>query len=179
MQRIRPDRPSLGRPVDAARRGTLREGTAMTPARSLAASVVALGFASTLTAPLPAIAAPAPCERAENYAAQSGAELLRINRLEVHSSGAERPLAGSDAANSKTRIGDGREGRPGENASSIEGTGDRLLDPASESADRDPADGDEHGELGSQGAGMLGGALSRSHAGSGGGAGTGAGAGSG
>ncbi len=64
----------------------------MTPARSLAASVVALGFAGSLTAPLPATAAPAPCERAENFAAQSGAELLRIDRLEVRPTGGERPV---------------------------------------------------------------------------------------
>nr|WP_221379765.1 hypothetical protein [Actinoplanes polyasparticus] len=63
----------------------------MTPARSLAASVVAFGFASALTAPQPALAAPAPCERAENFAAQSGAEMLRINKLEVHAAAPERP----------------------------------------------------------------------------------------
>ncbi|AEV81398.1 hypothetical protein ACWT_0386 [Actinoplanes sp. SE50] len=61
----------------------------MTPARSLAASVAALGFASTLTAPLPAHAAstlapaPAPCQQAHRYAAQSEAELLRIERLDL------------------------------------------------------------------------------------------------
>ncbi|NMO57167.1 hypothetical protein HH310_39090 [Actinoplanes sp. TBRC 11911] len=64
----------------------------MTSARSLAASVAALGFASALTAPMPALAAPAPCERAENYAAQSGAALLRIDELEVRKA-AERPVA--------------------------------------------------------------------------------------
>jgi LPXTG-motif cell wall-anchored protein len=64
----------------------------MTPARSLAASVIALGFASSLTAPTPAFAASAPCDRAENFAAQSGAEMLRINRLAWHtSSDLERP----------------------------------------------------------------------------------------
>ncbi|HEY0532489.1 MAG TPA: hypothetical protein VGD29_12925 [Actinoplanes sp.] len=64
----------------------------MTPARSLAASVIALGFASSLTAPTPAFAAPGPCERAQNYAAQSGAEMLRIDRLAWHtSSDPERP----------------------------------------------------------------------------------------
>lgn len=62
----------------------------MTPARSLAASVAALGFVSALTAPVPAFAAPAPCERAENFAAQSGAELLRIDELDVRKA-AERP----------------------------------------------------------------------------------------
>lgn len=66
----------------------------MTPARSLAASVVALGFAGSFTA-TPAYAAPAPCEHAENFAAQSGAELLRIVRLEIRkpAGAAERPQA--------------------------------------------------------------------------------------
>jgi LPXTG-motif cell wall-anchored protein len=83
----------------------------MTPARSLAASVIALGFASSFTAPLPAFAAPAPCERAENYAAQSGAEMLRIDRIDWHSdadsdSNHERPSAkssppGSDKSSSR------------------------------------------------------------------------------
>ena len=65
----------------------------MTPARSLAASVVAFGIAgTTLTGPLPAHAAATPCGRAENYAAQSGAELLRIDRLEVRpESSVDRP----------------------------------------------------------------------------------------
>ncbi len=54
----------------------------MTPARSMAASVVALGFAGSLTAPPPAHAAPG-CVRPEHYAAQSGAELLRIDRLDL------------------------------------------------------------------------------------------------
>ncbi|MFI5894328.1 hypothetical protein ACIA5D_29930 [Actinoplanes sp. NPDC051513] len=65
----------------------------MKPARSLAASVVALGFAGSVAAPLPAFGAPAPCERAESYAAQSGAELLRIDRLEVRAGEQERPVA--------------------------------------------------------------------------------------
>jgi hypothetical protein len=72
----------------------------MKPARSLAASVVALGFAGSVAAPQPAFAAPAPCERAENYAAQSGAELLRIDELEIRTGGEERPVtkAPSDEA---------------------------------------------------------------------------------
>jgi hypothetical protein len=68
----------------------------MTSARSLAASAVALGFASALTAPMPASAAPAPCERAESYAAQSGAESMRIERLEVRMVAPERPTAKND-----------------------------------------------------------------------------------
>jgi hypothetical protein len=38
--------------------------------------------ALTLAVPRQAAAAPAPCERAEQYAAQSGAELLHVDRLE-------------------------------------------------------------------------------------------------
>jgi hypothetical protein len=55
----------------------------MTPARSLAASVAALGFASAMTAPLPAYAAPAPCTRAGRFAAQAEAEAFRIERLDL------------------------------------------------------------------------------------------------
>jgi hypothetical protein len=40
---------------------------------------------------MPALGAPAPCERAESYAAQSGAELLRIDELEVRKAAPERP----------------------------------------------------------------------------------------
>lgn len=53
----------------------------MTPARPLAASVAVLGIAGVVGVPMPATAAPVPCARAERYAAQSGAELLRLNRL--------------------------------------------------------------------------------------------------
>ncbi|WP_250002252.1 hypothetical protein [Actinoplanes sp. M2I2] len=68
----------------------------MTPARSLAASVVALGFAGALTAPQPALAAPASCEQAENFAAQSGAELLRIDKLELRAPAVDRPRVKPD-----------------------------------------------------------------------------------
>ena len=53
----------------------------MTPARPLAASVAALGIAGVFGVPVPATAAPGPCDRAERYAAQSGAELFRLTRL--------------------------------------------------------------------------------------------------
>ncbi|MCM4079393.1 hypothetical protein [Paractinoplanes hotanensis] len=78
----------------------------MTPARSLAASVVALGFASALTAPQPALAAPAPCERAENFAAQSGAEMLRIDKLEVRAAAPERPRFKNAPKTEKGTVGD-------------------------------------------------------------------------
>ncbi|SDT72396.1 hypothetical protein [Actinoplanes derwentensis] len=89
----------------------------MAPARSVAASVVALGFAGTLTAPLPALAAPG-CARAERYAAQSGAELLRIDRLDLKPGG---------------RIADSR-------TKSSAGTGDKGADSEPDQADdSDPA----------------------------------------
>jgi hypothetical protein len=59
----------------------------MTPARPWAASVVALGIAGAFTAPIPARAAPALCEHAENYAAQSGAKMLRLNTLDLRPAG--------------------------------------------------------------------------------------------
>ncbi|MEU4559256.1 hypothetical protein AB0F72_12790 [Actinoplanes sp. NPDC023936] len=55
----------------------------MTPPRSVAASVVALGFAGALTAPLPALAQNARCTSPGSHAAQSSAQVLRINRLEL------------------------------------------------------------------------------------------------
>jgi LPXTG-motif cell wall-anchored protein len=92
----------------------------MTPARSLAASVIALGFASSFTAPLPAYAAPAPCERAENYAAQSGAEMLRIDRLDLHSTkDPERPTIKSSAG-------------PQQESAKAKSSTDELLGPASD-----------------------------------------------
>jgi LPXTG-motif cell wall-anchored protein len=76
----------------------------MTPARSLAASVIALGFASSLTPPTAAFAAPAPCPSPENYAAQSGAEMLRIDRLAWHAnSDLQRPsIKSSESASSSS-----------------------------------------------------------------------------
>jgi LPXTG-motif cell wall-anchored protein len=95
----------------------------MTPARSLAASVIALGFASSLTAPLPAFATSAPCERAENYAAQSGAEMLRIDRLDLHSSkDLERPRVKSSSSSS----GDSSGGAERESATVTDSTDDLL-----------------------------------------------------
>ncbi|GAA2694516.1 hypothetical protein [Actinoplanes palleronii] len=56
----------------------------MTSATSLAASVAAIGFAGVLGVPGPAFAgAPAPCAGTQRYAAQSEAELLRIERLDL------------------------------------------------------------------------------------------------
>jgi LPXTG-motif cell wall-anchored protein len=68
----------------------------MRSTRSLVASAAALGFAGSFPAPTPVLAAVAPCERAESYAAQSGAEILKISRLSVRTADAhERPATAS------------------------------------------------------------------------------------
>ncbi|GLY98199.1 hypothetical protein [Actinoplanes sp. NBRC 103695] len=77
----------------------------MTPARPFAASVAALGVAGVIAVPAPAFAAPDSCPRWERYAAQSGAELLKIDKLSVRpqrepGSGRDRdapPGSGDDA----------------------------------------------------------------------------------
>jgi len=116
----------------------------MTPARSLAASVVALGFASAFT-PQPALAAPAPCEQAEIFAAQSGAESLRIDKLEVRARAAERPRAKSDPADAKAE------------ESTTRDAGGRVLSGDAESVIPDPADSDTLSEgIGLIGTGTLG-----------------------
>src|SRR4051812_49087351 len=108
----------------------------MTPARSLAASVVALGVASSLTTALPASAAPAACQRAENYAAQSGAEILRIDRLELRSAEADRPRSGDTSHRVRPHAAvDGAADRvpPGTSSDERDGTG-HGFDPAGGSA---------------------------------------------
>jgi hypothetical protein len=120
----------------------------MTPARPLAASVVALGLAGVITAPAPAVAALAPCEQIQEYAAQSGAELLRVHRLDLAALGAEepaegaaaagRPAAGSSPGPAKARPGTpGAPGAPGAPAAGP-GGGDA---PGRGSAGRSEADG--------------------------------------
>ena len=47
----------------------------------------ALGVVGSLLVPLPAAAAPVPCDQALRYAAQSGAEVLRIGSLDLGSQG--------------------------------------------------------------------------------------------
>ena len=76
----------------------------MTAVRPLAASVVALSIAGAFT-PIPASAAPVPCERAENYAAQSGAELLRLNRLDLRPVGRDdQPVTRVGLADAKSAL---------------------------------------------------------------------------
>lgn len=60
----------------------------VTPAvRAAAAGVV--GAVAALLLPLPAAAAPAPCEQAQRYAAQSGTKLIRIGNLNRGPAGRE------------------------------------------------------------------------------------------
>ncbi|WP_250029166.1 LPXTG cell wall anchor domain-containing protein [Paractinoplanes maris] len=109
----------------------------MTPARSLAASVVALGFAGALTAPQPALAAPAPCEQAESFAGQSGAELLRIHQLEVRTSTMNRPRVKQE--------------------NGVADAAHRVLSSGDDSIVPDPADSDTPSEaIGLIGTGVLG-----------------------
>ncbi|MFD0518793.1 hypothetical protein [Paractinoplanes durhamensis] len=107
----------------------------MTPVRSLAASVVALGFAGTIAAPMPANAALVPCERAENYAAQSGAEALRIDKLEIRAEdrGSERPVTKAGQSAEKADEDSGGEGA----ADRILGTGAAAIDPTAGGEDAD------------------------------------------
>ncbi|GGN70232.1 hypothetical protein GCM10010112_36540 [Actinoplanes lobatus] len=81
----------------------------MNPARSVAASVVMIGF---LTAPPPAFGAPVTCAQPARYAAQSSAELLRIDRLELGIT--DRRGGGADVEGDGSH---GRDGRPGTNGS--------------------------------------------------------------
>ncbi|MFI5934898.1 hypothetical protein [Actinoplanes sp. NPDC051494] len=67
-----PSAPSANERAGAARPSLRR--------RSFTA-VGTLGAVGVLAVPLPASAAPAPCEQAERYAAQSGSQILRINSL--------------------------------------------------------------------------------------------------
>ncbi|MEU8240620.1 hypothetical protein AB0C07_20445 [Actinoplanes missouriensis] len=82
----------------------------MTPARSVAASVAALGFAGALTAPLPALAQNARCASTGSHAAQSSAQVLRINRLELGAvaAPATRAPEGGPPAVSGVALGDVR-----------------------------------------------------------------------
>jgi hypothetical protein len=97
----------------------------MTPARSVAASVVALGLAGTLTLPAPAsaaaaFAAPQTCDRPEHYAAQSAAELLHIDRLDLGPAGRPTTSSGTTGAGAPSAR---EHARAGGNGVSVPGAG--------------------------------------------------------
>ncbi|MEV7626184.1 hypothetical protein [Actinoplanes sp. NPDC089786] len=161
----------------------------MTPARPMvartfAASVAALGVAGIIAAPASAtvvLAAPAPaggCAQPERYAAQSGAELLKISKLTVRSNGkpgdgrgrhmdahGDRAGRTPSPGTLRTPVGDAPTPGPGTTAGS--------------SADAGPAGGDRGKPRPSGGSllGNLGGAVGLGSGGPGGGQGGGQGGG--
>jgi hypothetical protein len=73
------------RPAEAERSST----TAIRAARRgvSALGAVALGIGGAFAVPAAAAAAPAPCEQADRYAAQSGAGMFRLNKLDAGTGG--------------------------------------------------------------------------------------------
>lgn len=69
-----------------------------------AVRAAAFGLAGALITPLPAAAAPAPCEQAERYAAQSGAELIRLDKLDVGPAGRDRPVTDIGVGDAKSAV---------------------------------------------------------------------------
>lgn len=140
----------------------------MTPARPLAASVAALGIA-VFAVPLPAsaaarpaLAAPDTCAGAERYAAQSGAEVIRVEKLSVRAAkepphggrgrsaddnktgtapvqsaagAGKAAVSGSGTGKSKTAGGGGRGATDATTSADKSRTGDASGSPASEHAD--------------------------------------------
>jgi hypothetical protein len=65
----------------------------------------ALGVVGALLVPLPAAAAPAPCEQALRYAAQSGAQLMRIGSLDLGPAGStDQPIRAVGVGDAKSAL---------------------------------------------------------------------------
>src|SRR5688572_29374642 len=65
----------------------------------------ALGVVGALLVPLPAAAAPAPCEQALRYAAQSGAQLMRIGSLDLGPAGrTDQPIRAVGVGDTKSAL---------------------------------------------------------------------------
>ena len=90
---------------------------------ALAVAAVTFALGGALAVPSAALGAPAPCERADEYAAQSGAQVFRVDRLEGFKSGrisdvgvaeAKSALVADAAVNSAavTRLLDADAGKP-------------------------------------------------------------------
>ncbi|MEV4637872.1 hypothetical protein AB0J80_11005 [Actinoplanes sp. NPDC049548] len=58
----------------------------------------AAGVVGMLLVPLPASAAPAPCEQAERYSAQSGSQILRLTQLDLGEAGKNASGTGTDGS---------------------------------------------------------------------------------
>jgi hypothetical protein len=94
-------------------------GTARRRRKLVGAATV--GLVGALLTPLPATAAPAPCEQAERYAAQSGAEAIRIDKLDL------RPAGRSDAPVTGIGVGDAKSALVAQSAVNTAAIG-RVLD---------------------------------------------------
>src|SRR4051812_2028075 len=65
----------------------------------------ALGVVGALLVPLPAAAAPAPCEQALRYAAQSGTQLMRIANLDLGPAGRDdQPIKDVGVGDAKSAL---------------------------------------------------------------------------
>ena len=96
-----PARVDLAIPAEPARAHRRTAGRAAGKTTRIAA----FGLVGAFLVPLPAAAAPAPCEQAERYAAQSGAELIRINKLDLGPAGRdEDPVTGVGVGDAKSAL---------------------------------------------------------------------------
>jgi hypothetical protein len=95
-----PGLPGSGR-ESAARCGRHRREAGY---RGLAAlGAIALGIGGAFATPVAASAAPAPCEQAQRYAAQSGAQLFRLNKLDAGNLTIDNDRRGRAGAEAKSR----------------------------------------------------------------------------
>ncbi|MEV4703637.1 hypothetical protein [Actinoplanes sp. NPDC049316] len=78
---VRTEGGAAASPGAAAGVGAGGRGGAGSRRRRVLVAAGAVGAVGMLAVPLPAGAAPAPCEQAERYAAQSGSQILRLNAL--------------------------------------------------------------------------------------------------
>ncbi|WP_148307850.1 hypothetical protein [Actinoplanes friuliensis] len=68
-------------------------------------AAAAFGLVSALLVPLPAGAAPAPCEQAQRYAAQSGSGILRLAKLDLGPAGRqEKPITDVGVGDAKSAL---------------------------------------------------------------------------
>jgi hypothetical protein len=67
-----------------------------------AAGAVVVSVGAALAVPVPAAAAPAPCEQAQTYAAESGIQFIRLNRLDL------RPIGGDGDPTTDAGLGEAR-----------------------------------------------------------------------
>ncbi|MEV8504305.1 hypothetical protein AB0368_05660 [Actinoplanes sp. NPDC051475] len=93
---------AIAEPASAAAAGSGRRG------RKVAAAGAA-GVVGMLIVPLPASAAPAPCEQAERYSAQSGSQILRLTELRVGPNASKKSGAAGKSGNGPSTASGGTE----------------------------------------------------------------------